>query len=177
MSPTQLSEQIRDLIKDVPDFPKPGIVFKDLTPVFAHGPSTAALADMYADRYTTRGVDAIVAIESRGFLLGAPIAAKMEKPLVLVRKPGKLPRKVFSETYQLEYGEDTLQMHEDALSSGQRVVVIDDLLATGGTAAATCNLVRQTGAEIAEVAFLVELGFLGGRQRLAAHDCFALVTY
>ncbi|MEQ8272988.1 MAG: adenine phosphoribosyltransferase [Deltaproteobacteria bacterium] len=177
MDHRQLSEQIRDLIKDVPDFPKPGIVFKDLTPVFAHGPSTAALAGMFAERYAARNVDAIVAIESRGFLLGAPIAAKMEKPLVLVRKPGKLPRKVRSQSYQLEYGEDTLEMHEDALQAGQRVVVIDDLLATGGTAAATCNLVRQTQAEIAEVAFLVELGFLEGRQRLAAHDCFALVTY
>lgn len=177
VNPADLSDQVRNLITDVPDFPKPGIVFKDLTPVFGDGATGAAIATMFAERYAGQGIDAIVAIESRGFLLGAPMAARMEKPLVLVRKPGKLPRETLSQSYQLEYGEDTLQIHADALEKGQRVVIVDDLLATGGTAEATCNLVRQTGAEIAEVAFLVELGFLQGRARLSAYDCFSVVTY
>lgn len=177
MTDSDLSARVRDLIKDVPDFPKPGIVFKDLTPVFKHGPTAAAISKMFAERYDAMGVDAIVAIESRGFLLGAPIAGHMEKSLVLVRKPGKLPRETISQSYELEYGTDTLELHKDALTEGQKVVVIDDLLATGGTAGATCDLVRQTGATIAEVAFLVELGFLDGRKRLSEQDCYALVTY
>jgi adenine phosphoribosyltransferase len=173
----EISVRIRDLIRDVPDFPKPGIMFKDLTPVFRHGPTFRAMIHAFADRYRDRGVDAIVGIESRGFVIAAPLAHELEKGLVIVRKPGKLPWRKRSRSYDLEYGSDTLEMHEDAVAHGTRVVVVDDLLATGGTMAATCELLREAGAEVIEAAFVVELSFLRGRERLRETTPFALVTY
>ena len=170
---TQVEESIRRLIRDVPDFPKPGIIFKDLTTVFAHGPTLRQMIHALADRYRDQRVDAIVGIESRGFVIASPLAVELEKGLVLVRKPGKLPWKKRSRTYDLEYGTDTLEMHEDAVVQGTRVVVVDDLLATGGTMGATIELLRGAGAEIVGAAFVVELGFLNGRARLAGTDCFA----
>ncbi len=169
-------EQLKQLIKDVPDFPKEGIVFKDLTPVFLDPVATQAMTRVFADRFHALQVDAIAAIESRGFLIGAPVAAALGVPLALVRKPGKLPRRTIRRSYALEYGEDTLEMHTDAVASGQRVVIVDDLLATGGTANATVELIREAGAEVVEAAFMVELSFLNGRGRLAA-DVHALVQY
>ena len=172
-----LSGRVRNLIVDVPDFPKPGIVFKDITGVFADGPTNRALGEFFADRYRERGVDAVVAIESRGFLVGALIAAQLEIGLVLVRKPNKLPRATHALSYDLEYGQDTLEIHTDAVTAGMNVVVVDDLLATGGTARATCDLVLQCGASVEEAAFLVELGFLPGRARLGDISAYSLVIY
>ena len=171
-----MADQLKRLIRDVPDFPKEGIIFKDLTPVFLNPEASRAMTSALAMRYRSLKVDAVVAIESRGFLVGAPMAAELGIPLALVRKPGKLPRETIQRSYELEYGQDTLEMHTDAVESGQRVVVVDDLLATGGTAQATIELVKEAGADIVEAAFLVELAFLNGRERLAA-DVHALVHY
>lgn len=176
MSVSEVSAQIRDLIRDVPDFPKPGIVFKDLSPVFACGSTLKRMSHALADRYRGQ-VDAVVAIESRGFLVGTPMAMAMDTGVVIVRKPGKLPPEVESRTYQLEYGTDSLQIKKGAVKPGMKVVVVDDLLATGGTMRATIDLVQSQGAEVVEAAFVVELGFLSGRQRLADVGTYALVEY
>src|SRR5438046_8434955 len=162
MTAPTIAARVKKLIRDVPDFPKPGIVFKDLTTVFAHGPTMSAMIKSLATRYESKKVDAFVGIESRGFIIASPLAVLLERGLVIVRKPGKLPWKKRAQTYDLEYGTDTLEMHEDAVSHGTRVVVVDDLLATGGTMSATCSLLRAAGAEIVETAFVVELSFLKG---------------
>lgn len=171
----EVAARVRRLIREVPDFPKAGIVFKDLTPVFRDGPTMRAMCKAFAARYRDRAIDAVVGVESRGFLIAAPLAVELEKGLVIVRKPGKLPWRKRSRSYALEYGTDTLEMHEDAVADGTRVVVVDDLLATGGTMSATCDLLREAGAEIVEASFVVELRFLRGRDRLKGTDCFALV--
>lgn len=171
-----IADRLKRLIKDVPDFPKEGVIFKDLTPIFLDPDANRAVTTAFSRRYETLDIDAIVAIESRGFLLGAPIAVQLGVPLALVRKPGKLPRPTVTRSYALEYGQDTLEMHVDAVRPGQRVVVVDDLLATGGTANATVELVKEVGAEVIEAAFLVELGFLKGRGQLSV-DVHALVQY
>ena len=173
---TDISQRLKDLILDVPDFPKPGIIFKDLTPIFLNPEAQRAMIDAFAERYRPQSIDAIVAIESRGFLIGAPLAMALNTRLVLVRKPGKLPRATVKRSYDLEYGQDTLEMHTDAITRGQRVIVVDDLLATGGTAAATIEMAKETGAEVLEAAFMVELDFLGGRSKLTV-DSHALVHY
>jgi adenine phosphoribosyltransferase len=152
-------------IRDVPDFPKPGIIFKDITPMVANGEAfTSAVAELA--RMVSSDVDAVVGIEARGFIFGAALAQQLGLGLVTVRKPGKLPAEVHSVEYELEYGVDRLEIHRDALSSGHKVVVVDDLLATGGTAAATVKLVRQLGAEVDACLFVIELGFLHGRRAL-----------
>jgi len=167
---------IRALIRDIPDFPKPGIVFKDITPVLADGAALGWIVEQLAERYRGR-VDAVVGIESRGFLIGAPVAYALGVGLCIVRKPGKLPHDTHAVSYQLEYGSDVLEIHRDALASGARVVVLDDLLATGGTALATVELVACTGASVVECGFLIELGALAGRERVAPTPCFSLVRY
>jgi adenine phosphoribosyltransferase len=161
-----MTDLVKSLIRDVPDFPKKGIVFKDITPVLAHPQAFRQVIDALADRYRGRGVDRIVAIESRGFLFGAPLAYALGCGLTIVRKPGKLPWKCVREEYSLEYGKDSLEMHVDAVSAGQKVLVVDDLLATGGTAEAVGRLVGKQGAEVLEYTFVVELDFLAGRKRL-----------
>ncbi len=162
-------------IRDVPDFPKQGILFKDITPLIydpaAFRESIRQLAEAVAKP------DVVVAIESRGFLFGAPLAQRWDIPLVPARKFGKLPGKTVRQVYSLEYGEDTLELHADALQPGQRVVIVDDLLATGGTAAATVALVRQLGAEVVATLFVVELEGLGGRARLAPTPVHALMSF
>lgn len=167
---------IRALIRDIPDFPKPGILFKDITPVLADGPALAWIVEQLADRYRGR-VDAVVGIESRGFLVGAPVAYALGVGLCIVRKPGKLPHDTHAVSYELEYGTDSLEIHRDSLPSSARVVVLDDLLATGGTAVATVRLVSAAGGNVIECGFLIELGFLGGRARLSPTPCFSLVRY
>ena len=167
---------VESLIIDVPDFPKPGILFKDLTPVFQSAEGYAALIEAFAVRYRGRDVETIVAIESRGFLLGAPLAQSLGLGLSLVRKHGKLPRKTHQARYALEYGEDHIEMHVDAVRPGQRVVVIDDLLATGGTAGAALAVLREAGADVVEVAFAVELTALGGRDNLGV-PVFSLLHF
>lgn len=167
---------LKALIRDIPDHPKPGIAFKDITPVLADAKALRWLVDRLAERYRGR-VDAVVGIESRGFIAGAPVAYALGASLVVVRKPGKLPYETRSVSYELEYGTDSLEMHVDAVHPGQRVVVIDDLLATGGTASACVQLLQSNGAEVVECGFIFELAYLGGAARLAPVPIFALASY
>lgn len=167
---------LKALVRDVPDFPKPGIVFKDITPVLADGTALRWVVDRFAERYRGR-VDAVVGIESRGFVVGAPVAYALGVGLALVRKRGKLPYQRHSVNYELEYGSDVLEMHVDALGPRQRVVVVDDLLATGGTARAAVDLVAKLGARVVECGFIIELAFLEGRRRLEPVPIHALASY
>jgi adenine phosphoribosyltransferase len=164
-------------IRDIPDFPKPGIMFKDITPLLLDGEALREAVRVLADWARPRGVDYVVAAEARGFILGAALAIELGAGFVPARKPGKLPHETISAEYILEYGIDALELHADALAHGARVLVHDDLLATGGTALALAELIQGTGAEIVGCGFLLELGFLGGRERLAGYDVKALVTY
>jgi adenine phosphoribosyltransferase len=172
-----VEDAIKAKIRDVPDFPKPGILFKDITPVLQDPASFRGLIDRFADRYETSRPDAILAIESRGFIIGAALAYRLGIGLAIVRKPKKLPYKKIRVEYSLEYGTDALEAHEDAVSKGQRVVVIDDLLATGGTAGAAIKLANQLGAVVQECAFAIELGFLDGRKKLSPTPVFSLIQY
>ena len=166
----------QECIRDVPDFPKPGIIFKDITPMLANGAAFAQVIDQMAERVGP-DVDAIVGVESRGFIFGAALAFKLGLGLVTVRKPGKLPADIHSVEYELEYGVDRLEIHRDALSHGHKVVIVDDLLATGGTAAATVELVRKLGAEVDSCLFAIELGFLDGRGALDSVKVDSLISY
>lgn len=167
---------IKSLIRDVPDFPQKGILFKDITPLLANGPAWKQVVDQLADRY--RGaVDVVLGVESRGFLFGSALAYALGCGHAIVRKPGKLPAATFAERYALEYGTDTLEIHRDAFPPHSRVVLVDDLLATGGTARAAIALAEKLGATLVEAAFLVELSFLGGRERLAPCSVFSFIQY
>lgn len=168
---------LRSHIRDIPDFPRPGIVFKDVTPLLLDADALRSTVDRLAAYARERGVDYVVSAEARGFVLGGALAVAVGAGFVLARKPGKLPRDVDSADYQLEYGIDALEVHSDAMSAGARVLVHDDLLATGGTAEALCRLVEQAGGEVAGCAFLIELEFLGGRSRLVGRDVLSLITY
>lgn len=170
-------EEISLLIKDVPDFPKPGIVFKDITPLLASPRAFEAAVDHMAVSARDTGADGILAIESRGFLFGAALAAELALPLYLVRKQGKLPRSVVSMRYELEYGFDHVEMHADVVEPGGRYLVVDDVIATGGTAAATVRLVRQQKGEVAACLFCIELSFLHGRDALKGVAVHSLVSY
>jgi adenine phosphoribosyltransferase len=170
-------EEIRSLIRDVPNFPKPGILFKDITPVLADPAAFRATIDALADRVSPLHADGILAIESRGFIFGAALANRIGLPLQLVRKRGKLPRESFSVEYELEYGVDHLEMHKDAVRAGGRYLIVDDVIATGGTAAAVAKLIAQQRAAVAACVFLIELSFLNGRDRLAGHDVISLIRY
>jgi adenine phosphoribosyltransferase len=172
-----MPESLKALIRDIPDFPKPGIVFKDITTLLADARGFAHSIDLLAERYQGRGIDRVVAMEARGFILGAPLAVRLNAGFVPVRKKGKLPHGTIEETYALEYGQDTLQMHKDALIKGHRVLVVDDVLATGGTAAAVARLVQKLDAQIVECAFLMELTFLEGRKKLDPIPTHALIQY
>ncbi len=169
--------EVRAAIRDVPDFPKPGIVFKDITPVLADPGLFDQAVDCFCRRFGADGLDLVAGIEARGFLFAAPLALRLGIGLVPLRKAGKLPHRVVTECYALEYGEATLDMHADAIRPGQRVLVLDDLLATGGTAAAACRLVERQGGVIAGAAFLVELGFLDGRRLLGNRPVFAPIRF
>jgi adenine phosphoribosyltransferase len=168
---------LREHIREVPDFPKPGIVFYDITTLFLHHGALSTAVDGVAAYASERGAEYVVSAEARGFVLGGAVAKQVGAGFVLARKPGKLPRDTASVEYQLEYGVDALEVHADAIAGGSRVLVHDDLLATGGTAAALCDLVERAGGEVVGCAFVVELTFLGGRERLAPHDVHSLVTY
>jgi adenine phosphoribosyltransferase len=167
---------LKKLVRSVPDFPKSGIVYRDITPVLADAAALRWVVDSFAQRYRGK-VDAVVGIESRGFIVGTPVAYALGVGVALVRKPGKLPWDKHSISYELEYGQDTLEMHTDAVSRGSRVVVIDDLLATGGTAGATVALVEKLGAHVVECAFIIELAFLGGAAKLVPVPTHSLVSY
>ncbi len=168
---------LRSLIRDIPDFPQPGIGFKDITPLLADAGALAEAVRALAAYARPLQVDCVVAAEARGFLLGPALALELGAGFVLARKPGKLPYETVSAEYLLEYGAGQLELHTDAVASGRRVLVHDDLLATGGTAAALCELVEQLGGEVVGCGFLVELGFLDGRARLAPRDVHALLSY
>ena len=164
-------------IRDIPDFPKPGILFKDITPLLAEPTVFRASVEHLAERYGQQKIDAIAAAEARGFLFAAPLALALRVPLVPLRKPGKLPYRTYSLKYDLEYGHAELHMHVDAIKEGQRVLMVDDVLATGGTMAAGCKLVERAGGIVVSCAFLVELSFLEGRKKLEGYDLFSLVSY
>ena len=168
---------LKSLIRDVPDFPAPGILFRDITPLLSSPAEFADVLDRLQAYVESRAAEAIVAIESRGFLLGAPLADRLRLPFVPMRKPGKLPSARMSIEYALEYGAGQLDIHADALLPGQRAVIVDDVIATGGTAAAAARLVEMLGAEVAGLAFLIELAPMRGRARVDAYDFFTILSY
>ena len=170
-------ESIQRFIRDIDDFPKPGIVFKDWTPILAEPAAFEDVIDLLAEPFYDKGIDQVLGMEARGFLLGVPVAMRLGAGFVPVRKPGKLPYDTYDVTYDLEYGTDTLEMHTDALTSGHRVLIVDDLLATGGTASATVELIKKTGGEIVACAFLIELDYLDGRERLDVDEVYSLLHY
>lgn len=172
-----LIERLSAAIRDVPDFPRPGILFKDITPLLADGELFGAACDAMAEPFLDEDVTHVVAVESRGFILGAPIAHMIGAGFVPVRKRGKLPHTTHRAEYALEYGSDELEIHADALRPGDRVVVVDDVLATGGTAAATCRLVDALGATVIGCTFLIELGFLSGAEAIAGRRRHSLLVY
>jgi adenine phosphoribosyltransferase len=177
MSPDPSIDALRNAIRDVPDFPKPGILFKDITPVLRDRALFAATIESLAGCCRDLAIDKVVAIESRGFILGGALAVRLGAGFVPVRKPGKLPWKARRASYALEYGTDTLEMHEDALAPTDRVLVVDDVIATGGTARATGELVAAGGAAVSAYLFMVELGFLDGRAKLAGRDVRSLIRF
>jgi adenine phosphoribosyltransferase len=172
-----LTATIREKIRDIPDFPKPGILFKDITPLLADPKAFTMVLDAFHEAYVGKHVDAIVGIESRGFIFGGALAARLSASFVPVRKPGKLPYHVDKTSYALEYGEGTLEMHKDSIRRDSNVLIVDDLLATGGTAAGAATLVRGQGGKVIGYAFVIELGFLNGREKLAPTEITSLVHF
>lgn len=177
MSSTPESIQLEDWIRDIPDFPQRGILFKDITPLLQDAAAFHAALDRLAAHYAGSGIEMVVGVESRGFIFGAALAYLLNCGFVPVRKFGKLPHQTVSVEYSLEYGTNVVEMHTDAIRPGQRVLIVDDLLATGGTTSAAMELVEKLGGHIAGIAFLVELTFLRGREQLGGHDVFALIKY
>ena len=168
---------LKSYIRDIPDFPVEGIIFKDITPLLQNPLAFCYAVDAIAEFLGSKKTDAILSIEARGFFFGAALAYRLHKPLVPIRKEGKLPFSTKAVSYSLEYGTDTLEIHEDGVLTGQEVVIVDDVLATGGTVEAACRLVDSIGAKVSGLAFLVELGFLNGRKNLSNYDIFSLITY
>ena len=177
MASTSESIHLEDWIRDIPDFPQRGILFKDITPLLQDAVAFHAALDQLAAHYQGAGIQTVVGVESRGFIFGAPLAYLLNCGFVPVRKFGKLPHQTVSVEYSLEYGTNVVEMHTDAIRPGQRTLIVDDLLATGGTVSATMQLVEKLGGHIAGIAFLVELTFLRGRDQLKGHDVFALIKY
>jgi adenine phosphoribosyltransferase len=171
-----MNDDLKKCIRDIPDFPKPGILFRDITPLLADAAAFRTTVDRIADAFRGR-VDMVLGIESRGFIVGAPVAYALNTGLAVVRKPGKLPSLKFTAQYALEYGHDALEIHRDAFGHPCRVLIVDDLLATGGTAGAAVELVERLGGEVVACAFIIELEFLKGREALQPHGVFSLVTY
>jgi adenine phosphoribosyltransferase len=165
------------LIRPIEDFPKPGILFRDITPLLANPPGLALAIELLANPFRGKNIDLVVGAESRGFIFGTAVACCLSAGFVVVRKPGKLPHQKISMTYDLEYGKDTLEMHADAIVKGQRVLIVDDLLATGGTMKACCDLVNKLGGHIAGIAVLIELKGLGGRERVAPYPVHSVISY
>ncbi|MFH1259758.1 MAG: adenine phosphoribosyltransferase [Elusimicrobiota bacterium] len=169
--------ELKELVRDIPDFPKAGIVFKDITTLLARGEAFHQVIDQIADHYANKGIKAVVGVESRGFIFSSAVAYKLGAGLIPVRKKGKLPYKTINASYDLEYGKDTLEIHQDAFAPGTKVLIVDDLLATGGTVKATSELVQKLKGEIVGLAFLIELSFLNGREKLKGFDIFSLIKY
>ena len=168
---------LRAHIRDIPDFPKPGVVFKDITPLLAHAEGFRATVDAIAACFDGQPVDKVLGVEARGFILAAPVADRLGSGFVPVRKAGKLPWEIEQQEYELEYGTDLLEIHRDAIHPGERALIVDDVLATGGTAAATVRLVERLGGEVVGLGFALELTFLGGRSKLANHKIASLLEY
>jgi adenine phosphoribosyltransferase len=168
---------LKQFIRDIPDFPKPGILFRDITPLLASPPAFGEAVDRFVDHYADRGIQYVVAAEARGFIFAAPLALRLQAGFIPIRKPGKLPFDTHAFHYELEYGTDTLEMHIDSVQPGQKVLVVDDLLATGGTVEACCKLLEKTGAVVDGCAFVIHLTELGGAARMGAHEIFSLVEY
>ncbi|HET7854491.1 MAG TPA: adenine phosphoribosyltransferase [Candidatus Methylomirabilis sp.] len=168
---------LKGKIRDIPDFPKPGVVFKDITPLLADGQAFRAALDLLGDRYRDKGIEIVVGVEARGFIIGSALAYKLGVGHVLIRKAGKLPFRTHQAVYQLEYGTDKLEIHKDAFEAGTRVLIADDVLATGGTVAAAVDLVNKVGGDIVEIAVLLELTFLKGREKLVNYPVFSLIQY
>ncbi len=172
-----MPDRLEKLIRDVPDFPRPGIVFKDITPLLADSAGLALAVELMANPYRRSHIDLVVGAESRGFIFGTAVAQSLNAGFIPVRKPGKLPSQRQARTYQLEYGEDTLEMHADALNGNHRVLMVDDLLATGGTMKACCDLVQDLGGQIVGISVLIELAFLNGRKAVAPHQVQSVLRY
>ena len=170
-------EKLKQMIRDVPDYPKKGIIFKDITPLIKDGDSLRVSLDLLSEPFKKKGVTAVLGMESRGFIFGVPVAERLGTGFVPVRKEGKLPAETICEEYELEYGTDKLEIHRDALTVNDNVLIIDDLLATGGTAQATVELVKKTGAKVAGIAVLIELRFLNGRDRIKNINVHSLIEY
>ena len=172
-------ESVKQIIRDIPDFPKEGIIFKDITPLLADASAFGETINTLKKRYVDKGIDKVVGVEARGFIFASALAYALGAGTTMVRKPGKLPYKTYQETYSLEYGTDTIEIHQDAFQPSERIVLIDDVLATGGTLAATLNLIRKNfeSVEIEEVAFLIELDFLNGRKKLKDIPIHSLIHY
>lgn len=170
-------EDLKSIIRDIPDFPKKGIIFKDITTLLADAKSYQRMVDLLAHRYVGERIDKVVGVEARGFVIGSALAYKLGAGVVLVRKPGKLPYETFKKTYDLEYGTDTLEIHTDAIRKGERVIIADDLLATGGTMAAVVDMVTSMGGDIVECCFMAELDFLSGRKKLPEGKVFSLLNF
>ncbi len=168
---------LKEYVRDIPDFPQPGVVFKDITPLLAAPDAFAATVDALAEPYAAEHVDKVFGIEARGFVFAAPVAYRHVAGFVPVRKAGKLPWEIEREEYELEYGTDLLEIHRDAIHPGERALIVDDVIATGGTAAATARLVERLGGVVVGFAFVIELGFLHGRDKIAGHRVHALVSY
>ena len=168
---------LKTLIRDIPDFPKKGIIFKDITTLLKEGERFKEAIDEISNRYLDKKIDVVVSIESRGFIIGSAIAYRLQAGIVLIRKKGKLPWHTHQATYELEYGRDTLEIHQDAIKPGGKVLIVDDLLATGGTIGAAINLVEGLKGQIVEIAFLIELTFLKGREQIKDYPVFSLIKY
>ena len=177
MSTTLNQERLKSFIRDIPDFPKKGILFKDITPLLKDPEAFHSAVSLLAEYFAGRGVEQVVGIESRGFIFAAAVAYKLKAGFIPVRKKGKLPSITENISYQLEYGEDILEIHRDSIEKGMRVLLIDNLLATGGTASAVCELVKKMGGHVAGIGFLVELSFLKGREKIKGYDLHALITF
>ena len=170
-------DDLKTLIRDVPDFPKKGVIFRDITTLLKEGERFKEAIDEISNRYLDKKIDVVVSIESRGFIIGSAIAYRLQAGIVLIRKKGKLPWHTYQATYELEYGIDTLEIHQDAIKPGGRVLIVDDLLATGGTVGAAINLVERLQGQIVEIAFLIELTFLKGREQIRDYPIFSLIKY
>ncbi len=171
------AEDLKKIIREVPDFPKPGILFYDVTTLLRVPSALRRVVDILVEQYSGKEIDLVLGMESRGFIFAPPVAYRLGAGFVPVRKPGKLPWKTKTITYDLEYGKDALEIHQDAISPGQRVLIVDDVIATGGTAAATVKMAREMGAEVVGAAFLIELTFLGGREKIADTSFFSIIQY
>ena len=170
-------DELRGCVRDIPDFPQPGVTFKDITPLLSNTDAFRTTIDLIADHFDGQHVDRVLGIEARGFIIAAPVAYRFGAAFVPVRKAGKLPWEIERVEYELEYGSDLLEIHRDAIAPGDRVVIVDDVLATGGTAAATVRLVEKLGGVVAGLAFVIDLAFLNGREKLAGYDLFSLLQY